>query len=183
MKKYTTKEKRISKVRRQRDPLPWKYCILTVICGVLIVAGFFIAARLHFSSITYGISNATLRKVRDQLETENRRLKLDKEVALSEINKTARQYGFQTRTASNIEIVNAPELPNDAEKNQIPETASLDTPSEREMDALVNEFETQKGDEASKPAKTDVATKKSNKKGGTTQDAELDDVKNIQARL
>ncbi|MCB1024075.1 MAG: hypothetical protein KDB79_06790, partial [Acidobacteria bacterium] len=85
--------KRRSRVKRERDPIPWKYCVLTLICGLIFVAGFFTAARLHFSSIDYGFKNSALRKDLGKLENEKRRLILHREIALSSISKTAEKIG------------------------------------------------------------------------------------------
>lgn len=97
------------KIKRERDPIPWRYCLLTLFCGVILVAGFFFAARTHFSSINFGIKNSKLKKEIEQLETDNRRLVLAKEIALtpSEIKKAAKKIGFTEMTAGNIEVVNA----------------------------------------------------------------------------
>ena len=105
MKRKRMTTKRRSNVRRERDPIPWKYCFLTIVCGLLLVTGFFLAARLHFSSIDYGIKNAKLRQKVEKLKTDKRRMVLRREVAMSEINKTAYKIGFRRRTAENIEIV------------------------------------------------------------------------------
>ncbi len=97
--------KRRSRVRRERDPIPWKYCILTLVCGLIFVAGFFMAARLHFSSIDFGFKNSKLRKELDRLDNEKRRLVLRREMALSSINKTAEKIGFRKSTAESLELV------------------------------------------------------------------------------
>ncbi|MEZ5345109.1 MAG: hypothetical protein R2681_06075 [Pyrinomonadaceae bacterium] len=97
--------KRRSRVRRERDPIPWKYCILTLVCGLIFVAGFFMAARLHFSSIDYGFKNSKLRKELDKLDNEKRRLVLEREMALSSISKTAEKIGFRKSTPNNLELV------------------------------------------------------------------------------
>jgi hypothetical protein len=98
---------RKSKVRRQGDPIPWKYCLLTLLCGLLLVAGFFWAARQHFSSMDYGMKNAKLRKQIEEITSENRRLQLTKEIALSpsEIKKAAKKLGLTAMTARNIEVL------------------------------------------------------------------------------
>jgi hypothetical protein len=102
--------------RREGDPIPWRYCFLTLICGVLLVGGFFLAARQHFSAIDYGIRNAKLRQQKDNLEAEQQRFKLQKEITLSpaEIKKAARKMGFREMTASNIDTSNR----KDAEKSK-----------------------------------------------------------------
>jgi hypothetical protein len=111
--KKATSPKRSSNVRRQRDPQPWKYCLLTLVCGLLLVAGFFWAARSHFASMDYGMKNAELRKEIEELQSENRRLQLAREIALSpgEIKKAAKKLGLTAMTAENIEIVGAKTKP------------------------------------------------------------------------
>ncbi|MGI8544920.1 MAG: hypothetical protein ACR2MD_15785 [Aridibacter sp.] len=96
-----------SKVNRQRDPIPWKYCLLTLACGLLLIVGFFYAARSHFSSMEYAMKNAELRKQIDDLQSEARRLKLAREIALSpaEIKIAAEKFGLTTMTARNIEVL------------------------------------------------------------------------------
>lgn len=92
--------------RRAGDPIPWKYCLLTLGCGLVLVVGFFFAARSHFASIDFGIKNSKLRKQIEELEADKRRLILSKEIALSpgEIKKAAKKLGLSDMTASNIEV-------------------------------------------------------------------------------
>ena len=88
------------KTKRQANPVPWRYCVLTLFCGLLLISGFFFAARQHFSSIDYSIKNSRLRKQLDELEADKRRLVLAKEIALSpaEIKKVAKKIGFTEAT-------------------------------------------------------------------------------------
>lgn len=81
---------------RTVGPLPWSYFVVIAICGCVIAAGFLLAARQHFVSMDLGMKNSSLRKQLEGLESENRRLLLAREVALSpiEITKTARSFGF-----------------------------------------------------------------------------------------
>ena len=104
-KRNLPKNSKREKIRRERDPVPWRYCLLTLVCGVLLVGGFFLAARSHFSSIDFGIKNSSLKKQIEELEADKRRLLLAKEVALSpgEIKKAAKKLGLTDMTASNIE--------------------------------------------------------------------------------
>jgi hypothetical protein len=76
--------------------LPLSYLVVLAICGCLVAAGFLLAARQHFMSMDLGMKNSKLRKQLEDLETEQRRLTLAREVALSpkEITKTARNLGF-----------------------------------------------------------------------------------------
>lgn len=102
--KSRTKARKAQPVQREREALPWKYLVLTAICGLLLVVGFFGAARQHFASIDFGIRNSKLRKQVDALQSEQRRLLLSREVALSppELKRAARRFGFREMTASNI---------------------------------------------------------------------------------
>lgn len=109
-----SKKKSTAKTKTQtagRDSsIPWRYCLLTLGCGAVLVVGFFFAARQHFSSIDFGIKNSKLRKQIEDLEADKRRLILAKEIALSpaEIKKAAKKIGLTEMTASNIEVYRAP---------------------------------------------------------------------------
>lgn len=98
--------KKNQRVQKGREPIPWRYCLLTLGCGLILVTGFFLAARQHFSSIDFGIKNSRLRKQIENLEGDKRRFILAKEIALSpaEIKKAAQKLGFREMTASNIEV-------------------------------------------------------------------------------
>jgi len=101
--KKISQTNRQKKTKRQSNPIPWRYCVLTLICGLFLVTGFFLAARQHFSSIDYSIKNSTLRRQLGELEADKRRLILSKEIALSpaEIKRVARKIGF-TETANKL---------------------------------------------------------------------------------
>lgn len=99
-------KKPTKKINRQSEPLPVRYVLLTLTCGLILVVGFFFAARQHFSSMDYGIRNSKLKKQIEELETDKRQLMLAKEIALtpSEIKKAAQKIGLTMMTASNIEV-------------------------------------------------------------------------------
>ncbi len=90
-----------------RSAIPMKYLLLTSLCGVVLVASFFFAARQHFSSIDFSIKNAKLRKQVEELESDKRRLQLAREVSLSplEIKKAAKRFGFMEVADSNAEVL------------------------------------------------------------------------------
>ena len=102
--KSLSKSKNAPRVKREGDPIPWRYCLLTLVCGLVLVGGFFFAARQHFSSINFGIKNSQLKKQKDELEAAKRQLLLAKEIALSpaEIKKAAKKIGLSEMTATNI---------------------------------------------------------------------------------
>lgn len=74
---------------------PIKMYVLMFVCLVVVISGFFLAARQHFSSMDYGMRNSKLRKQLDDLESEKRRLLLAREISLSpaEIKKAAQKLG------------------------------------------------------------------------------------------
>jgi hypothetical protein len=98
-----------SQVKRERDPLPWRYCLLTLICGLILVGGFFYAARQHFSAIDYSIKNAKLRQQKENLVSEQRQLYLAREISSAplQIKKAAKKIGLQDFTTNSIEYVSS----------------------------------------------------------------------------
>lgn len=69
--------------------------LLMLVCGAVLVSGFFFAARQHFSSMDLGMKNSKLRRQIDELQAEKRRLLLAKETSLSpsELKKAAKKAG------------------------------------------------------------------------------------------
>ncbi|MEP7149805.1 MAG: hypothetical protein ABI857_13075 [Acidobacteriota bacterium] len=90
--------------------LSWSFMLLVVICAGVVAAGFFFAARQHFTSMDFGIKNSNLREQLQNLETEKRRLILAREVALSPmaIRKAADAIGMRevTETAA-VQLTNS----------------------------------------------------------------------------
>ena len=86
--------------------LSWRYLVVVVICGCVLAAGFFFAARLHFTSMDFGIKNSELRKQLEDLEAENRRLLLAREVSLapSEIKRVAKNLGFREMAVYRVPV-------------------------------------------------------------------------------
>ena len=82
---------------------------LMFLCSLLIGSGFFFAGRQHFSSMDYGMKNSRLRKQIDELESEKRRLLLQREIAVSpaEIKKSAKRAGFDDAAAVETELAKA----------------------------------------------------------------------------
>jgi hypothetical protein len=85
--------------------LSWSFMLLVAVCACVVAAGFFFAARQHFTSMDLGIKNSKLREQLQNLETEKRRLLLAREVALSplSIRKAASAIGM--REASEMAAV------------------------------------------------------------------------------
>lgn len=104
-KKNQQKSERISR-KNQPDPKRWRVYALMLVCGLMLVSGFFFAGRQHFSSMDYGMKNSRLRRQIDELESEKRRLLLAREISLSpnEIKKAAKKAGMVDPAAVETEV-------------------------------------------------------------------------------
>lgn len=122
----------------EQNPIPWKYCLLTLVCGLFLIVGFFLAARQHFSSIDYSIKNSRLKKQIEELEADKRRMILAKEIALSpgEIKRAAKKIGLQEMTASNIAVYSPNSEPQEKLKTEKPEDAKLKPVAEIKTEEL-----------------------------------------------
>lgn len=87
--------------------IPWSFLLLVIICASVVAAGFFFAARQHFTSMDYGIKNSKLREQLESLEAEKRRLLLAREIALSplSVRKAAREIGLREVTADDAAVI------------------------------------------------------------------------------
>lgn len=109
-------QKKINHIKRDRDPIPWRYCILTLACGLLLATGFFWAATQHFSAMDLSMKNAKLREQKQNLEDEGRRLYLSKQnlISFDQVKKAAQKFGMQKLSVQNIQTIG----PNKTEKNE-----------------------------------------------------------------
>ena len=109
--------------KQQTEPKNLRVYSLILVCGLLVVAGFFFAGRQHFSSMDYGMKNSRLRKQIDDLEAEKRRLLLAREISLSpmEIKKAAKKVGFSD--SSDIQTV--AQLTTTTKDKAVPATAAV----------------------------------------------------------
>ena len=157
-KRALTPNNKVERVKRERDPIPWRYCLLTLVCGLILVGGFFYAARQHFSAMDFGIKNAKLRQSRENLEAEQRRLYLTKEISLSpsEIKRVAKKIGLQDLTARSIEMISPKKVDADVSKKTV-ETNAKQTSTDKPQIAKAVKEKNKVGEEKviSKPtAKT-----------------------------
>ena len=92
---------------RPRPTQSWQYYATATVCCVVLVAGFFFAARQHFSSMEYGLQNSRLRRQLDELQSEKRKLLLNREVSMSpiELRKAVRRIGFMDSPANRTDAV------------------------------------------------------------------------------
>jgi len=170
-KRNLSKNSKQQRVKRERDPLPLRYCLLTIVCGLILVAGFFWAARQHFMAMDYGIRNAKLRQQKEDLQSEQRRLYLTREISLSpaEIKKAAKKIGLQKITANNIEVID-----NKASTiNPLAEKAATEKPKQAFLPIKENKLPI-KGNTQDKQIKED----KKQTGNENSSDAKIKDTKN-----
>lgn len=104
MRKKKFSKPSVPRVRRSKEPLSWQFFAATIVLGVFLAAGFFAAARQHFSTMEFSIANSDLRDQIEDMRSETRRLTLQKEVALSpyQIKQAARKLGLTGTTVRNL---------------------------------------------------------------------------------
>jgi hypothetical protein len=102
MEKQMNTFKTPNKNARPDQTQSWQYYATATVCCVVLVAGFFFAARQHFSSMEYGLQNSRLRRQLDELQSEKRKLLVTREVSLSpiELRKAVRRIGFMDSPAN-----------------------------------------------------------------------------------
>ena len=157
-KKNLPNKNKSQRSRSKRDPIRWRYCLLTFVCGIVLVTGFFFAAQQHFSSIDFSIKNSRLRKQIEELEAGKRRLILAKEIALSpaEIKKAAQKIGFREMTASNIEVYRPNAAPAEITPGKTAEKLKIEKPFEEKSKPVTST----KPEEKKKPVKEIKVEKK-----------------------
>jgi cell division protein FtsL len=93
-------------VRRERDSRALTRLVLLLFCGLVLSGGFVFAAGQRFSAVRYGYRSEELRRERDRLLEEQRRLILAREQATSpaRLESAARAIGMQPVRASQVEM-------------------------------------------------------------------------------
>lgn len=93
-------------VRRERDRRASTRQAVLLACGVVLAFGFVVAARQQFAAIRYGYQNEELRREREQLLAEQRRLlyMLEERSSPAQLERAARQIGLQPTRASQIGV-------------------------------------------------------------------------------
>jgi cell division protein FtsL len=92
-------------VRREHAPRALSRLVLLLCCGLVLSAGFIFAASQRFSAVRYGYQSEELRRERERLLEEQRRLILAREQAASpaRLESAARAIGMQPVRASQVE--------------------------------------------------------------------------------
>ena len=106
MEKQMKRNTPLSAIKRPQRPQNsnWQYYVVATACCSILVAGFFLAARQHFTSMEYGLQNSRLRRQLDELQAEKRKLIVTREVSMSpiELRKAARRIGFMDTPVTTV---------------------------------------------------------------------------------
>jgi hypothetical protein len=90
--------KKMSRLLPAQDSTPrWVYVLVTIACISFLAIGFFFAARQHFMAMDMSIKNSKLRRQVEDMEGENRRLVLAREIVRSpsEVKRIAARRGLR----------------------------------------------------------------------------------------
>ena len=103
-------------VRRERDPRAARRQMILLASCLVLAAGFVFAARQQILAVEYGYKTEALRREREQLLDEQRRLLLavEEQSSPAQLEQAARELGMQPARAEQIESAaprRAPEEP------------------------------------------------------------------------
>ena len=92
-------------VHRERDGRALSRLVLLLCCGLMLSGGFVYAAGQRFHTVRYGYQSEELRRERERLLEEQRRLMLAREQAASPVRleRAARELGMQAVEPSQVE--------------------------------------------------------------------------------
>lgn len=91
-------------VRREPDARSLRRNLLLLSCGLLLAAGFVAATRQQILAVQYGYETEALRRERESLLEEQRRLRLELEANSSpaQLERAARELGLQPTRATQL---------------------------------------------------------------------------------
>jgi hypothetical protein len=112
-------------VRRERDGRAMLRQAVLLACGIILACGFAMAARQQFDVVRYGYQNEDLRREREELLAEQRRLllMLEERSSPAELERAALAIGLQPARSSQIGIAAATDASTNATRaNAAPPT-------------------------------------------------------------
>jgi cell division protein FtsL len=164
--KKAPKERNVETVSRERAPIPWRYGLLSLLCALILGAGFFFAAKQHFASVDYCMKNSDMRKTREKLEAEQRKLKVEREEVSSPatIEKAGLKMGLKKFTSADFQFIDAVKNIPPAENVRADADSKNKTPNGGEKAGALKDtkaaagrsVETGKKDQSARSARTDV---------------------------
>lgn len=118
---------------REKDNAAFRRLALLVVVGLGLACGFVYAGRQHFAALNYGYETENLRRERDQLSEEQRRLILSREEAASpmKLERAAKRLGMQALQPAQVDPLR--QVANNAAKEQPLIIRGNDKPAKREL--------------------------------------------------
>lgn len=98
-------KQRNARVNREKDTEAFLRLGVLLLVGLGLASGFMYAGRQHFAALRYGYETENLRRERDQLAEQQRRLILQREEAASpvKLEQAAKRLGMQPLQAAQID--------------------------------------------------------------------------------
>lgn len=96
-------------VSYRHDGTALRRCAGILLCSLILMVGFFIAASQHFSMLDWSRKNVKLRQQREELKNEKQRLLFERESALSSqsLGKRAEKIGLEVIRAGQLSNLSA----------------------------------------------------------------------------
>ena len=96
---------RNARIAREKDTEAFLRLGLLLVVGLGLASGFLYAGRQHFAALRYGYETESLRRERDQLTEQQRRLILQREEAASpvKLEQAAKRLGMQPLQAAQVD--------------------------------------------------------------------------------
>ena len=113
---------RNTRMAREKDTEAFLRLGLLLVVGLGLASGFVYAGRQHFAALRYGYETENLRRERDQLAEQQRRLILQREEAANpvKLEQAAKRLGMQPLQAAQIDPLR--QEANKAKDNVTPQT-------------------------------------------------------------
>ncbi len=117
-------------VPRERDLRQWWRGLSSIAVGIMVVLGFAVAARQHFTAHEFSVENVKLQRECEQLKNEQKRLLLEREMALSldRLKQKAVKIGLQGITVNQITAL--PAMSENSEFDQVKASSTIMTPNQ-----------------------------------------------------
>jgi hypothetical protein len=98
-------------IRRERDQRAVVRQVMLLVCGLLLTGGFFFAARQQFAAVRFGYQSEELRREREKLLTEQKRLlvALEERSSPAQLERAARRIGLQPTRPAQISGATKPQ--------------------------------------------------------------------------
>ncbi len=159
------KERTGEKIKREQAPIPLQYFVMGLFCAGIMGVGFFFAAKQHFSSVELSMKNSDMRKIKQNLEAEQRKLRVEREEVSvpATIEKAGLKIGLRKFTSDDFQFIDA--MRNASQPDSAKTMADNKSKSAMEKNdtakivktVSVRPVDSEKKDQSARNAKADIA--------------------------